>query len=225
MPARRARPRFERVVFDADSTLSSIEGIDELARLRGVALEVAAMTGRAMRGEVALESVYARRLALVKPGAAELARVAGLYVRRLVPGAAATVASLLRAGVDVRVVSGGLRPALLPLMSRLGLSGDSLHAVDVMLDARGRYRGFDELSPLARGDGKRLVLERLRGCRRGRPTARTVLIGDGATDVAARPAVDCFIAFAGVAERPAVAAGADHVARSFAELRRLLALS
>ena len=208
--------RFERVVFDVDSTLVSIEGIDELAKWRGVA--VAALTERAMRGELALEEIYGLRLRRVRPGARELARLGALYVRKIVPGAAATVAALQRAGVDVRVVSGALRPALLPLMRKLRIDGSRVAAVDVRLDARGRYSGFDELSPLARADGKREVVAALL------PKRRTAFVGDGATDLAARPSVACFVAFTGVAARPAVVAGADAVAHDFRALRIVLGL-
>jgi phosphoserine phosphatase len=209
-------PRFDRVVFDVDSTLVAIEGIDELAKWRGV--EVASLTERAMRGDVALEEVYALRLRRVRPGARELARLGELYVRKMVPGAAATVAALQRAGVDVRIVSGALCPALLPLMRKLRIDGSRVAAVDVRLDARGRYAGFDELSPLARADGKREVVAALL------PKKGTVFVGDGATDLAARPAVERFVAFTGVASRPAVVAGADAVAHDFRTLRRVLGL-
>jgi phosphoserine phosphatase len=55
-------PRFDAVCFDCDSTLTRIEGIDELARRAGCATEIAALTEAAMNGAVALEEVYARRL-------------------------------------------------------------------------------------------------------------------------------------------------------------------
>jgi phosphoserine phosphatase len=208
--------RFDRVVFDVDSTLVAIEGIDELAKWRGV--DVAALTERAMRGEVALEEVYGLRLARVRPGVRELARLGALYVWRLLPGAAATVAALRRAGVEVRLVSGALRPALLPLMRKLRIDGSRVAAVDVRFDRSGAYAGFDELSPLTRADGKRAVVAATL------PKRRTAFVGDGATDLAARPAVERFVAFTGVASRPAVVAGADAVAHDFRALRRVLGL-
>lgn len=220
--ARAATMPFACVVFDVDSTLSAIEGIDELARLRGVDVcaAVSALTERAMRGELPLEAVYGERLRLAQPGARELAQVGELYVRRLLPGMRGLVAELLRAGVEVRLVSGGLRPALLPLLVALKLPGDALDAVDVRLDARGRYLGFDQRSPLARADGKRTLLARRRARDR-----RTLLVGDGATDLAARPEIDAFCAFTAIASRAAVVAGADHVAHSVTALRTLLGLA
>ena len=57
--------RFRTVVFDCDSTLSAIEGIDELAGEHRSA--VTELTEAAMRGEVPLQDVYGRRLALIRP--------------------------------------------------------------------------------------------------------------------------------------------------------------
>lgn len=217
----RVRPRFARLLLDVDSTLCALEGIDELARWRGPAeaARVVALTERAMAGGVPLERVYARRLALVRPDAAALARLGKLYVRRLVPGMERLVADARRAGVDVVLLSGGLRPALLPLLARLELPGSALFAVDVALDARGRFARFDRRSPLVRSDGKREVAARLAPA-----SGKSLLVGDGATDLAARPAVDAFCAFTAVVFRPKVVAQADHVARDATALRTLLRL-
>jgi phosphoserine phosphatase len=208
--------------MDVDSTVSGIEGIDELARRRGrrVAASVAALTTRAMAGEVALETVYRLRLERVRPGAKELAWLARRYLEELLPGMRGLVRSALRSGIEVRLLSGGIRQALLPLARALGLREDAVAAVEIRLDARGRYAGFDERSPLSRADGKRTLLRRIGSGRR----PRTLLVGDGATDLAARPAVDAFCAFTAVVSRPSVVSGADHVARSVADLVTLLGL-
>ncbi|MCC5790262.1 MAG: hypothetical protein JJT75_11550, partial [Opitutales bacterium] len=57
------------IVFDCDSTLSTIEGVDELARLKGESVyrDIEAMTNSAMNGEIAVEEVFAKRLALLNP--------------------------------------------------------------------------------------------------------------------------------------------------------------
>ena len=63
------KPAFAAVIFDVDSTISGIEGVDWLAARRSsdIAREVAGVTDTAMRGEIALEQVYGRRLDLVRP--------------------------------------------------------------------------------------------------------------------------------------------------------------
>ena len=76
-------PPFGTVVFDCDSTLSAIEGIDELASEEAAA--VAALTRQAMDGEVPLDEVYGRRLEMIRPDRAALDRVAARYIEELVP--------------------------------------------------------------------------------------------------------------------------------------------
>ncbi len=196
--------RFRAVLFDCDSTLVDVEGIDELAREHRAA--VAELTARAMAGELALEEVYARRLTLARPGRADLDALAARYVAGLVPGARETVAGLQAAGVDVRIVSGGLRPAVLAVARALAVSDDRVYAVGVSLDPGGAYAGFEAESPLARTGGKRRLVESLDTLPRP-----SLLVGDGATDLEARPAVDAFACFTGIAHREPVAAAADFV--------------
>ena len=212
------RPTFASVILDVDSTASGIEGIDWLAARRGdeVARNVAALTDRAMRGEIALESVYGERLTLVRPDQAGIDALANEYVTHLARGCADAVARMSRAGVDVKLVSGGLRPAIEPLARHLGLSASDLFAVDVTLDANGEYASFDDASPLTTASGKQAVVETM-ALRRP-----AVAVGDASTDLAMRPAVDWFVCFTGFRYREAIAAQADAVVASFDELLEIV---
>lgn len=201
-------PRFRTVLFDCDSTLSTIEGVDELARGHP---EVHALTEAAMRGEVPLEEVYGRRLEIVRPSRAAVDALGRRYIETMVPGARETVRALLDAGVRVRVISGGLRPAVVALARELGLEDDDVAAVDVYFSADGAYAGYDAASPLARSGGKRVVVEEWLP-ELPRPI---LMVGDGATDLEVQGLVDRFVAFAGVVARPAVIAAADDVIREF----------
>ena len=201
-------PRFGTVIFDCDSTLSSIEGIDELAGAHRD--EVAALTDAAMRGDLALEAVYGRRLGLIRPTRAQANALGERYIATMVEGARETIAALHAAAVEVRIISGGLLPAVLPLADALGVPRARVAAVDIVFGANGEYVGFDEASPLARAGGKREVLERWRA----ELPHPVLLVGDGATDLEARPAVDAFVAFAGVVDRPVVTAAADLTVRA-----------
>lgn len=201
-------PRFRTVIFDCDSTLSAIEGIDELAA--GHRPEIAALTEAAMRGEVPLEQVYGARLALIRPDRASVEALAGRYIAAAVEGARETVGTLRAHGVEVRILSGGLRQAILPFASWLGLAESDVAAVDLHFHDDGGYAGYDESSPLGRSGGKRVVVE---AWRPGLP-GPVLLVGDGVTDLEARPAVDRFVAYAGVTDRPAVTSAADSVIRS-----------
>ena len=213
-----SRPRFSSVVLDVDSTVAGIEGIDWLADLRGqeVAARCAELTRLAMDGAVPLESVYAERLALIAPGKAEVDRLAEAYIERVAPGCGEAIAALHRADVRVVLVSGGLRPALLPLAAHLGVPAADLHAVDVRFADDGAYAGFDERSPLARGGGKPAIIERL-----GLPRP-SLAIGDGATDVEMGSVVDAFVAFTGFVRREAVVRAARRELATFADVTRFV---
>src|SRR5690606_7332548 len=140
------------IVFDCDSTLSAIEGIDELAGEHKAA--VAELTRRAMAGEIALEEIYGRRLELIRPDRGALDRVAELYARHALPGIADLVRELRGLAKRVVVVSGGLLPAVAPFAAGIGIGAGDVVAVGVDFDARGGYAGFDQGSPLARSGGK-----------------------------------------------------------------------
>ncbi|MEP6992088.1 MAG: HAD-IB family phosphatase [bacterium] len=208
---------FASIVLDVDSTLCGIEGIDWLAALRGAAVgaEVSALTDRAMRGEIALESVYGQRLALVAPGRDEIAALSRAYVASVAPGAVAAVTRLRHAGRRVVLVSGGLREAILPVAALVGLGDADVHAVSVHVDARGAYAGFDTATPLATAGGKPIVVKALR------LPSRALAVGDGVTDVAMRPAVDAFAAFTGFVRREPVVSSADFVLTTFDQLLEL----
>lgn len=201
--------RYRSVVFDCDSTLSALEGIEQLAS--GHRAEVEELTARAMRGELSLDEVYGRRLALIRPSRDAVEALVPRYIDALVDDAAATIRTLVSGGVDVRVVSGGLLPAVAGLARHLGLNGADVAAVPVRFDDDGAYAGYDEGAPPARAGGKAEVIRRWRD--EGLP-APIMFVGDGATDLEARDDVELFVAYTGVADRPAVTATAPVVVRS-----------
>jgi phosphoserine phosphatase len=209
---------FASVILDVDSTLCGIEGIDWLAERRGpeIASRVAELTAKAMRGAIALDAVYGERLAMVAPTRDDISALADAYSASLAPGATEALARLRAGGRRVALVSGGLREAIVPMAKGLGFEERDVRAVSVHHDADGRYLGFDATSPLATAHGKHDVARLLELPR------RIVALGDGATDLAMRPAVDVFAAFVGYARRDAVVAGADLVVESFDQLVELV---
>ena len=116
-------PGFDHVFFDCDSTLSGIEGIDELARKKGKFDTVKALTDAAMEGEVHLQSVYDRRLDLLAPTRAEIRALEQEYRRSLVPDARQVIQALQAVGRELYIVSGGLQAAVQPFGEWLGIPG------------------------------------------------------------------------------------------------------
>lgn len=212
------KPRYASVVFDADSTLASIEGIDWLGAQRGedTGAAVRDLTYRAMAGEIALERVYAARLDAIRPARHELSELANAYIAAIEPGAVTLFKQLQSAGVRIAIVSGGLREALLPLANILGVSASAVHAVDILFHENGQYASLADTQPLSQQDGKPRVVRELSLAR------PSVMIGDGSTDAAVRGETDAFIAYTRVARREIVVASADAEARDFGELETLL---
>ena len=202
---------YRTVVFDCDSTLSAFEGIEDLAAEHRA--EVQALTAAAMRGEVPLEDVYGRRLELIRPHRSAVEALVPRYIGGLVDDAAATVAGLRRAGIDVRIVSGGLLPAVGGLARHLGVPDHAVAAVPVRFHDDGAFAGFDEAAAPARAGGKAEVVRRWRGGADPIP-GPVMVVGDGATDLEAREEVELFVAYAGVVARPEVVAAAPVVVRS-----------
>src|SRR5512136_2531576 len=211
---------FRIAFFDCDSTLTMIEGIDELARLKGQYEHIADLTRRAMDGEIKLEEVFATRLELLRPTRSDLRRIAQAYRESVVPDAKETLAALRFVGCEVYLVSGGLLPAVQEFARWLGLPGRNVRAVPIEFDQLAgqwwryeldryggnpdeRYLGLPP-TPLIETQGKRTIIAELSGGER-----RTMLVGDGITDLEARDAVKLFVGFGGVVRRERVALEAE----------------
>lgn len=207
------------IFIDCDSTLSSIEGIDELARLRGdeAFRECERMTNRAMDGEIAIEDVYGARLDLIKPTAGECERMGQLYIDTIEPSALACLAELRRAGWEPIIVSGGLTQAIAPFAAHLGV--ERVRAVDLIFEKDGSYAGFDGNCPTSRMGGKMRVIEE--DCRDLEASA-TVMVGDGSSDLETQPFVDLFIGYGGYIERAKVKAEAKQFVYKLSEIPALL---
>lgn len=198
------QPRFDAVCFDCDSTLTRIEGIDELADRAGCRAEVAALTDAAMNGLIPLEEVYAKRLELVRPDRAALAWLAERYAEETVSGAAETIATLKRHGKAIYVITGGLLPAVAEFAGTLGLAPEKVHAVMVYFDGAGAYQGFDAGSPLCRSNGKAAICRKL-----AEEHGNIAMVGDGLTDLTARAGGAYVVGYGGVTHREVMRQSAD----------------
>jgi len=209
---------YDEVFLDCDSTLTATEGIDELARLKGMAEAIERLTRRAMEGEVPLEEVYAERLRLLRPTREDLQWMALRYRERVVPGARELIAALNFLGKRVHIISGGLAEPVVAFGNWLGVPRDCIHAVGLEFDQlAGRWWEYFQRDPnpaeryldfvpgpLSESQGKAAVIRQVRQ----RP-GRALLVGDGVSDLLARSAVELFVGFGGAACRERVAAEAD----------------
>ncbi|HEY5228152.1 MAG TPA: HAD-IB family phosphatase [Opitutaceae bacterium] len=207
------------ICFDCDSTLSSVEGIDELARLRGpdIFATVEALTNDAMNGLIRIEDIFKLRLEAIRPSVEDAASIGRRYLATVEPTAKATVDELKALGWTCVIISGGFRQAIRPLADFLGI--DRIEAVDLFFGPDGAYRGFDEAYPSTRSGGKVDIIAKLR---REMGPDRVVMIGDGVSDLETQPVVDLFVGFGGYAPRELVKRKAQAFVTSLAAVTTLV---
>ncbi|MCZ7564559.1 MAG: phosphoserine phosphatase SerB [Burkholderiales bacterium] len=169
---------FRLVAFDMDSTVITIECVDELGELAGVKDEVAAITTAAMRGEIEYKESLRRRVALLA-GLAESA-LEQVYVERLrlTPGMEPLMARLQRLDTRTMLVSGGFTYFTDRLKTRLGFDQTASNVLEI---AGGRLTGRLAGAVLD-ADGKAAALRAARDAL-GLAPARVLAIGDGANDL------------------------------------------
>jgi phosphoserine phosphatase len=197
-----AREQVRLVALDMDSTLITVECVDEIADLHGVRPQVAAITAAAMRGEIDFRESLVRRVALLAGLRVEaLARVYDERVQ-LSPGAERLLAGFRAAGAKTLLVSGGFTYFTERLQARLAIDEAASNTLEI---AEGRLTGrltgvvVDALGKASRfGDLKRRL------CAQG---GIAVAIGDGANDLPMLRAADVSVAYRA---KPVVRAEATH---------------
>jgi phosphoserine phosphatase len=178
------------LAMDMDSTLITIECIDELGELAGKKAEVAAITAQAMRGEIAYPESLRQRVAAI--AGLEEAALSRVYEERLclTPGADRLLEACKAHSVKVLLVSGGFTFFTERLGKRLGID----YTISNTLEVRnGRLTG-SLVGSIVDADAKaakfREVAKELRARRE-----ETVAIGDGANDLKMMRAAGLSIAF------------------------------
>ena len=188
------------VVMDVDSTLIQDEVIDLLAERAGALAEVAAITERAMRGEIDFAESLRQRVSLLAGLPVDVLQDTAKRIR-LTPGARTLCRTLRRLGFRVCLVSGGFREVITPWAELLEVDGLRANALEV----RDGVLTGEVLGPIVDREGKREALEDF-AREFDIPLARTIAIGDGANDLDMLDAAGLGIAFNA---KPLVQAAAD----------------
>jgi phosphoserine phosphatase len=196
-----ASRRKKLLVADMDSTIIEQECLDELADFIGLRDHVAAITARAMRGEMAFEPALRERLALLK--GLPTGVIDKIIAERitLTPGAEILVRTMRAHGAVTVLVSGGFTAFTRQIGARIGFDADEANVLGI---ADGKLTGRVE-EPILGRTAKRNVLDSF--CQHlqiGR--AQALAVGDGANDLDMLSAAGLGVAFRA---KPAVAAAAQ----------------
>jgi phosphoserine phosphatase len=196
-PAAGRRKRL--LVADMDSTIVTGESLDELAGFAGRQAEVAAITRRAMNGELDFAAALRERVAMLA-GLPAAALAATLDRLDLMPGAVTLVRTMRAHGAYAALVSGGFRQFTRAVAARCGFDEDRSNE---LLLTDGRLAG-GVAEPILGREAKLAALEDLAAAR-GLPLAATLAVGDGANDLPMLLAAGLGVAYRA---KPAVAAAA-----------------
>ncbi len=166
------------LVADMDSTMITVECIDELADYAGIKGEIAAVTEAAMRGELDFEAALDARVALLRDlDASAIDRCRAERVR-IMPGATALVRTMKARGARTVLVSGGFTVFAEPVAAEIGFDVAIANRLGL---ADGRLTG-NVGRPIVDAGAKVATLEAERA-RLGLETARVLAVGDGANDI------------------------------------------
>lgn len=202
VPEARKLTDMRLLAIDMDSTLITIECIDEVADLAGVKAEVSAITAAAMSGELDYAESLRRRVALLR--GLDEAALARVYDERLQlsPGAETMLAAMRAAGVKTLLVSGGFSYFTERLKARLGLDYATSNTFEV---EDGRLSGR-VLGRIVDAAGKAAKLCALRD-ELGIGKEAVIAIGDGANDLAMMAEAGMSVAYRA---KPVVRGKADY---------------
>jgi phosphoserine phosphatase len=174
-----AHRRKKLLLADMDSTMIGQECIDELADVVGLKAHVAAITERAMRGEIAFEPALRERVALLQGLPVSVVEEVLRDRIRLTPGARTLVSTMRRNGARTCLVSGGFTLFTDRIAAMIGFDETRANTLTIV-DAHKLAGSVAE--PIFGRDGKRAVLLELRE-ELGLAKQDTMAIGDGANDM------------------------------------------
>ncbi len=199
----KAQPPYDHIVFDVESTLVAIEGMDFLAEKKGVGEEVAALTKDAMEGSMPFSESFRKRIEILRPTLSEVRELGKIYIEHCVDDAPSVLKALEFLEKKIYLISGGFWRTVGVVADTCGIPRSHTFACRLSFHGDGTYNDYDHGSFVFSTDGKRAPLQNLFGTK--------AYIGDAATDAAVYDDVQLLIGFTGVAERSALIQRADIV--------------
>jgi D-3-phosphoglycerate dehydrogenase / 2-oxoglutarate reductase len=208
-------------IIDFDSTITKVEGLDELAAIalantpngEAIVKKIKDLTDRGMSGELSFSDALRERLALLNANKKHVAQLVEFLKSNITQSFERNRKFLAEFSDQIIVVSSGFKDFILPIVEHLGMNPENVYANTFIYDEAGKIVGIDEDNVLTQTGGKIKLLESLD------LDAHISVIGDGFTDFELKKSgqADRFYAFVENVDRPEVTANADFAIKSLDE--------
>jgi D-3-phosphoglycerate dehydrogenase len=210
-----------KFVFDFDSTLTSVEGLDLLADIslnnnpqkENIINEIQKITDLGIDGDISFPESLNRRIALLKANKNQLIELVGILKNKLSVSVEENKEFFKKYKNQIYVISCGFKEFIDPVVSDLGIESERVFANTFKFDANGFIIGFDESNPLSMHNGKVACLKD------SGIEGEIYIIGDGYSDFVMRKegAAHKFFAYTENISRKKATDNADHVVASLDE--------
>lgn len=207
------------LICDFDSTIVSIETLDELAKFimrrtnydANLAQKIEDITEMGMQGEISFADSLEQRLGLMRLHRDDIDAFKDHVTRAITVSVIKNKDFFEKYGERIHIISGGFYDFILPVAMELGIDPQNVHANSFLFDADGYVSGYDANSCLVKAHGKALQVKQLK------LNGTVIMVGDGWTDYEVKQAgaADHFVAFVEHIMRDKVMDVADHVAHGF----------
>eukprot|EP01067_Filipodium_phascolosomae_P002791 Filipodium_phascolosomae@DN2490_c0_g1_i6.p1 len=183
--------------------------------------EISHLTSLGMNGNLSFEESFRQRLHLLQPSKEELAMFVEQNPLKLTKGIKSVIDSCHKAGVPTFLLSGGLTSIIQNVGKKLNIPDDNIMANKLIFDSNGMFSDYDALNLMAQSNGKALAIQTLIDKHH---LQKVVMVGDGVTDLQAKPPASVFIGFGGNKVREKVKREADWFIYDFEEMEPLINL-
>lgn len=209
-------------VIDFDSTLITIEALDQLAEisLRGdsqkeaVLQQIKGITQLGMEGKLSFDESLSKRLALFQTSKNHLQQLTKHLLKNISPSIARNKSFFKKNCNNIYIISGGFSEYIIPVAEKLGISASHVLANEFTFNKKGIVTGFNQRNPLSKKAGKVKAVKTLN------IKGEVIVIGDGYTDYEIRKhgVATRFYCFTENVRRDSVANLADKEVASFDEI-------
>ena len=192
--------KYSNIIFDLDSTLVTIEGLDWIAKRKGVFDKVSEMTKLSMDGTMKIEDIVVEKLNLIAPNREDLELLGKEYVRNLTLNTKNVIKYLKSKGCEIWIMTGNYEIVANYIANELEISKDNLFFNSINISSNGEFIGIEAENVLNFSDGKKQLMKK----HKKKFNGSSVFIGDSMSDLEAGREANLFIGFGGNIERQKV---------------------